>query len=190
MKWKPLKSGVAVMLAAALVMPILPAKAEDALSAESIAAYEALAVQTDTSAAVPEGTPVTLENLTVDLGISNDQVIYNTGSGDVTIAHSSISANDSIYADDYFAEDGSYTIQTELNAFFPYEVQFCYNGEVTRQWFMSPDSSVEIGGHTFYVDAPVDGTGVTQMSLEVGGDTITVYPEEKEFPEGAAITPF
>ena len=190
MKWKPLKSGVAVVLAAALVMPILPAKAEDALSAESIASYEALAAQADTSAAVPEGSPVTLENLAMDLGISYDQVIYNTGSGDVTIAHGSVSASDGIYADDYFAEDGSYTIQTELNAFFPYEVQFNYNGEVTRQWFMSPDSSVEIGGHTFYVDALADGTGVTQMSLEVGGDTITVYPEEKEFPEGAGITPF
>lgn len=187
MKWKHLKCGVAMMLAAVLALPILPARAEDVLPAEKIAELEA-------SATVPEGEPVTLDDLARDLEIDSDEtafmdeIVFNTGSGNVTIAQSSVSGNDC--ADDYFEEDGSYTIQTELNAFFPYEVQFTYNGEVSRQWFMTPDSSLEIGGHTFYVNAASDGTMVTQMSLEVGGDTIVVYPEEKEFPDGMAIAPF
>lgn len=174
MKWKHLKCGVAMVLAAVLALPILPARAEEELSAEKIAELEAAVI-------VPEGEPVTLEDLSRELEISSDKVVFNTGSGNVTVAQGSVSGNDC--ADDYFAEDGSYTIQTELNAFFPYEVQFTYNGEVSRQWFVTPDSSVEIGGHTFYVNAAADGTMVTQMSLEVGGDTIVVYPEEKEFPE-------
>lgn len=176
-----------MMLAAVLALPILPARAEDVLSAEKVAELEA-------SATVPEGEPVTLDDLARNLEIDSDEtafmdeIVFNTGNGNVTIAQSSVSGNDC--ADDYFEEDGSYTIQTELNAFFPYEVQFTYNGEVSRQWFMTPDSSLEIGGHTFYVNAVSDGTMVTQMSLEVGGDTIVVYPEEKEFSDGMAIAPF
>lgn len=195
MKWKHVKCGVAMMLAAVLAFPILPTQAEDILSAESIAELEA-------STVVPEGTVVTLEDLVVDLNgvtadpqgtvanpeVLSDTVVFNTGHGNVTVAQNSVSANDC--ADDYFAEDGSYTIQTELNAFFPYEVQFTCNGETTRKWFMSPDSFVEIGGHIFCLDAPTDGTAVTQMSLEIGGDTIVVYPEAKEFPEEAGSMPF
>lgn len=241
------------MLAAVLALPIMPARAEDELSAERIAELEA-------SVVVPEGEPVTLDALAKDLeiasngitpdgitsdgitpdgitsdgitpdgvisdggisdgitsngispdGISSndissngiapdrispegiaskdDTIVFNTGNGNVRIAQGSVSGGD--YADAYFEEDGSFTIPTELNAFFPYEVQFTCNGEVSRQWFMTPDSSLEIGGHTFYVNAAADGTMVTQMSLEVGGDTIVVYPEEKEFPEGAGIMPF
>lgn len=87
-----------------------------------------------------------------------------------------------------FEEDGSYTINIpEENPFFPYEVQFTYDGGVTEEWFMTPDDSVEIGGHTFYVSAYFDGTQVTQMSLKVGDDTVIVYPKEKEFTEGGGI---
>lgn len=87
--------------------------------------------------------------------------------------------------DAYFEEDGSYTIQIpEENPFFPYEVQFTWNGRVTREWFMTPEDSVEIGGHRFYVSAYFDDTVVTQMSLNVAGDTVVVYPEEKTFTEG------
>lgn len=237
MRWKHLKCGVAMMLAAVLALPILPARAEDELSAEKIAELEA-------SVAVPEGEPVTLDDLAKDLVISSngisadgissneissdgiasdgiasneisqdgitsdvissneissngiatdgtsftDEVIFNTGNGNVTVAQSSVSGGDC--ADACFEEDGSFTIPTELNAFFPYEVQFTCNGEVSRQWFMTPDSSVEVGGHTFYVNTAADGTMVTQMSLEVGGDTVVVYPEEKDFSEGAGIMPF
>lgn len=43
---------------------------------------------------------------------------------------------------------------------------------------MTPDDSVTVGGHTFYVEADFDNTAVTQMSLNVAGDTVVVYPEE------------
>ena len=89
-----------------------------------------------------------------------------------------------------FEEDGSYTINIpEDNPFFPYEVQFTYNGETTNQWFMSPEDSVEIGGHTFYVSAYFDNTAITQMSLKVSDRTIVVYPERKEFVDGDGAMP-
>lgn len=46
---------------------------------------------------------------------------------------------------------------------------------------MTPDDSLEIDGHTFYVSAYFDETVITQMSLEVDGDIVAVYPEKKEF---------
>lgn len=86
--------------------------------------------------------------------------------------------------DVYFEEDGSYTIQIlEDNPFFPYEVQFTYNGKITNRWFMTPDDSIEIGGHVFYISAYFDGSAVTQISFNVAGDKVIVYPEEKEFTD-------
>ncbi len=117
-----------------------------------------------------------------------EEIFFNTG--DCT--YSVVSQKDFEYGfgDVYFDEDGNYTINIpETNPFFPYEVQFTYEGEVTREWFMTPDDSVEVGGHTFYVSAYFDGTAVTQMNLNVAGDIVTVYPEEKEFTEGDGATP-
>ena len=81
-----------------------------------------------------------------------------------------------------FEADGSYTIQIpEKNPFFPYEVQFTHNGTVTTEWFMTPDSQIEIGGHTFRVNADFDGSVITQMSLKVAGQEVVIYPERKNF---------
>ena len=86
--------------------------------------------------------------------------------------------------DAYFEEDGSYVINIpEMNPFFPYEVEFTYEGKKVREWFMTPDDCVEIGGHDFYVSACFDGTVVTQMNLKVAEDTVVVYPKEKEFTD-------
>ncbi len=158
MKWKPVKGGIALLMAALLAMPTMPSSAQEDPSTGSGGA---------------------------------EAVYYNTGDGFFCIAESDVSGGDgSEYAsaDGYFAEDGSYTIKTELNAFFPYEVQFACGDEVTNEWFMDPDSTVEVGGHTFRVETETDGTAVTQMSLEVGGDTIVVYPEEKNFSGIATIS--
>ena len=112
---------------------------------------------------------------------STEEVLFNTGKK----VYHVVSKEDFFereLGDACFEEDDSYTIQIpEENPFFPYEVQFTYQGEVTNQWFLSPDDSIEIGGHTFYVSAYFDGTVVTQMSLNIAGDIVTVYPEEKEF---------
>lgn len=87
-----------------------------------------------------------------------------------------------------FEEDGSCSIRIpEKNPFFPYEVQFTHDGETVNKWFMTPDDTVEIGGHTFRVETDFDGSAVTQMSLKVAGDTVIVYPEEKEFSSGAPV---
>lgn len=152
-----MKRGMAVMLAALLAIPTLSVGAQETSPAGNIA--ESIAEVQDFAEAV----------------------VFNTGNGNVSVAWNDVSGNN--FADDYFAEDGSYTIQTELNAFFPYEVQFICGGETTRQWFMTPDSTVEVGGHTFHVDTVTDGTAVTQMSLGIGGDVVAVYPEEKDFPD-------
>ena len=49
---------------------------------------------------------------------------------------------------------------------------------------MNPEDSIEIDGHTFYVSASFDGTAVTQMTLDVAGQEVDVYPEKKEFTDG------
>lgn len=78
--------------------------------------------------------------------------------------------------------DGSYEIAVEQDAFFPYEVQFTYDGKTDREWFMTEDSTVEVAGHTFRLDVPkASGDVVTRMELDIHGDTVIVYPEEKEF---------
>lgn len=148
---KHLKQGIAAFLAALLIMPTLPAAAEGTTAP---AASEA------------------------------DKVWFNTGNLAVSVIDPSVSENEAYQSQwmDLFAEDGSYTINIpEENPFFPYEVQFTCNGETTNEWFMNPEDTVEVGGHTFHVSAYFDNTAVTQMSLKVGGQQVTVYPEEKAF---------
>lgn len=148
---KHLKQGIAAFLAALLIMPTLPAAAEGTTA------------------------PATSEA---------DQVWFNTGNLAVSVIDPSVSENEAYQSQwmDLFAEDGSYTINIpEENPFFPYEVQFTCNGETTNEWFMNPEDTVEVGGHTFRVSAYFDNTAVTQMSLKVGGQQVTVYPEEKAF---------
>lgn len=80
-----------------------------------------------------------------------------------------------------FDEDGRYEIQVEEDAFFPYEVQFTYDGKTQSQWFMSSEDTVAAGGHEFYLNAPASGNAMTRMSLRVGSDVVNVYPEKKTF---------
>lgn len=165
---KSLKRGLAALLAALLIVPT------NALSA---AAKEEV----------------------VSNAIVADEVIFNTGNCEWSVVNKDtisgnevVSGNETAFqnnvGDAYFEEDGSYTINIpEANPFFPYEVQFTCGEEVTNEWFMTPDDSVEIGGHTFYVSAYFDNTVVTQMSLNVAGDTVVVYPKEKEFTNDGGI---
>lgn len=114
---------------------------------------------------------------------AKDEVKFNTGKHIYCVV-SEEDFFDFELGDAYFEEDGSYTINIpEQNPFFPYEVEFTYRDKTERKWFMTPDDSVEVGGHTFYVSAYFDESAVTQMSLSVGGDTVIVYPEEKEFTD-------
>ncbi len=120
-----------------------------------------------------------------------DAIFYNTGNFRVCVVKEeeaeSIAEEVMI---DVFDDNGDYTIPIpEMNPFFPYEVQFTQNGKTESRWFMNPEDSVTIGGHTFYVKAEFDGTAVTQMSLKVGEDVIVVYPEKKEFTDNGGIMP-
>lgn len=112
-----------------------------------------------------------------DMEDATDLIIYNTGNHEYSVASS-----ESQNADAVFEEDGSYTISIpEEDPFFPYEVQFKNGEDVVYEWFMSPDDSVQVGGHTFYVNADFTGTVMTQMALNIAGSTVIVYPEEKEY---------
>ncbi len=116
-----------------------------------------------------------------------EQVTYNTGDFEISVVD--MTSFDNGFGDIYFEDDGSYTIYlTEANPFFPYEVQFKHNGEVTTEWFMTPDDSVVVGGHTFYISAEFDNTAVTSMTLDVAGDKVIVYPEAKEFTNDGGMT--
>lgn len=110
-----------------------------------------------------------------------DEVIYNTGDFEVHVVDQAVFEEEEV-GDVYFETDGSYTIAIpESNPFFPYEVQFIHDGKKEEAWFMDPDDSVEVDGHTFYVSAYFDDTVLTQMNLEIGGETVPVFPKEKKF---------
>ena len=125
-----------------------------------------------------------------DADILYDEIIYNTGDYEVHVVDQDVFEDDEV-GDACFEADGSYTIAIpEANPFFPYEVQFTHDGKKEEAWFMDPDDSVEVDGHTFYVSAYFDETEITQMNLEVGGDIVAVYPKEKKFTnDGDGVAP-
>lgn len=209
------KRGLAVLLAALLIVPNLPAKA-DVVQAQEKRAAETVQFNTGNRLwSVVEKPDFKTETIpgkeeSGEDGIVSDKEEADTGtvSGNETVSGNGAlpggetqedhavdsgnggeSDNDNESGDACFEEDGSYTINIpEVNPFFPYEVQFVCDGEVSNHWFMTPEDSVEVGGHTFYVSAYFDNTALTQMSLTVAGKTVVVYPEEKVFTDdgGAA----
>ena len=205
---KHFKRRLAAFLAVLLIVPTLPVRAEE-VPQETVQTEEAVvedaAVQETVGLEAVEETAVEAsagqvqtENATVEASAGQEnsenaeQVWFNTGNLEISVIAESVSDNEAYQEQwtDFFAADGSYTINIpEANPYFPYEVQFTCNGEVRNEWFMNPQDSVEVGGHTFYVSAYFDDTAVTQMSLKVGGQEVIVYPEEKEFTndgDGAA----
>ncbi|MBR4082989.1 MAG: LysM peptidoglycan-binding domain-containing protein [Lachnospiraceae bacterium] len=177
---RSIKRGLAVLLAVLLMMPTLPATAEELVNSGSV-------VTVSGNESVSDNESIIEDEASVDSVV--DEVKFNTGDCTFTIVDPISFENG--FGDDCFAEDGSYTILlTEANPFFPYEVQFTHNGNVFSEWFMTPDDSVEVGGHTFNLMAFFDNEAITQMSLNVAGDTVIVYPEAKEFTEGGGFSFF
>lgn len=194
MKKRIFKQGMALMLAAALALPanVVPAEILDQQT-ETELPHIVLNQETpdekvtDSDAKEKEeqtGTQTETKTRTeVNTTETAEQIIYNTGSFNVHVVSEEDFEND--LGDAYFEEDGSYTINIpEENPFFPYEVQFTYDGKTENEWFMNPEDSIEIDGHTFYVSASFDGTAVTQLTMEVAGQEVVVYPKEKEFADG------
>lgn len=208
---KSIKQGLAVLLAVLLMTPTLPAKAEAIVVSDGDAVVNSEEVTisdgdasdaeneevtvSDNNASDVESEEITVLNgdvssISVEVASTSSvagEVLFNTGNYAFSIVDASISDKT---GDSFFEEDGSYTINIpEDNPFFPYEVQFTCNGEVTNEWFMTPDDSVEIGGHTFYVSAYFDNTVMTQMTLDIAGKKVVVYPEEKEFNNDGGVMP-
>lgn len=197
MKKRIFKQGMALMLAAALALPanVVPAEILDQQT-ETELPHIVLNQETpdekvtDSDAKEKEeqtGTQTETKTKTeVNATETAEQIIYNTGSFNVHVVSEEDFEND--LGDAYFEEDGSYTINIpEENPFFPYEVQFTYDGKTENEWFMNPEDSIEIDGHTFYVSASFDGTAVTQLTMEVAGQEVVVYPKEKEFTDGDGV---
>lgn len=106
---------------------------------------------------------------------------YNLGSNEIELLSPD---NKKTTWDELTNETNVYVIEAEQDAFFPYEVQFTYNGETIKKWFMSQDDIVEIGDYQFGIHSDVTGTMVTEMSLDIAGKEVVVYPEEKAFTSG------
>lgn len=197
MKKRIFKQGMALMLAAALALPanVVPAEILDQQT-ETELPHIVLNQETpdekvtDSDAKEKEeqtGTQTETKKKTeVNATETAEQIIYNTGSFNVHVVSEEDFEND--LGDAYFEEDGSYTINIpEENPFFPYEVQFTYDGKTENEWFMNPEDSIEIDGHTFYVSASFDGTAVTELTMDVAGQEVVVYPKEKEFTDGDGV---
>jgi len=112
--------------------------------------------------------------------VSDDTVIFNTSYLDIEVGNDVEKAEQGDVPYVLFADDGSYTIDlVEENPFFPYEVQFTYQGSTTSEWFMDENDCVVIGGHPFYVNCLV-GTP-THVGFEVSGEYVPAFPEPKNF---------
>lgn len=173
------RRGLAAMMALLLMVPAQPAMAE---KPSPPSRQESVETASPGNAKKEQKAEKQQETSAKKASV-NEEIVFNTGNHEYHV----VSKNDFVengLGDAFFEEDGSYTINIpEANPFFPYEVEFTYRDKTERKWFMTPDDAVEVGGHTFYVSAYFDESAVTQMSLSVGGDTIVVYPEEKEFTD-------
>lgn len=112
----------------------------------------------------------------------NNTFVYNCGKGDVSVEWSILDSNG---GDDIFNEDGSYTIQLEDDAFFPYEIQFQYGGKKWVETFETLDSTTVIGGHEIHVASNYNGNSLSQIGVYVDGKYIAAKPEPKHFSGGS-----
>lgn len=176
---KRMKRGIAVLLAAAVMVPELPVSVAFGVE-QKLESQEA-----EKPVRIRLNTPATSSNAPEK---KEDGVVFNTGNMPVHVTEEE--AFEEGLGDVCFEEDGSYTIEIpESDPFFPYEVQFTWDGKTDEKWFMTPEDSVTVDGHTFYVDGNFDGSAVTRFNLEVAGTTVPVYPERKEFTDDGGIMP-
>ncbi len=112
----------------------------------------------------------------------SDQLIYNCGTQEVLVVWEG-EKDSGEPANAVFEEDGSYTIQLEDNAFFPYEVQFQYDGKTFVEQFDTPESSVTVGDHKIYVESDYDEDAISQIGVYIDGKYVPAKPEEKSFSQ-------
>lgn len=116
-----------------------------------------------------------------------DEVIFNLLNMEVIVgSDASRAEGDEPYV--LFEKDGSYTIELEPDAFFPYEVQFTCGGVTESRWFETPESTITVGGHLFRVHSEqTDGQTLRQFGVWVGREYVPAYPEAKEFTKEPQI---
>ena len=109
-----------------------------------------------------------------------DILVYNLGKQEVTIRRMAL--GETGYTGHTFNSDGSYTIQLEDDAFFPYEIQFKYGDNVVTRTFDTPNSVITVGGHEISVFSDsVDPYAISQIGVYIGGEYIPAVPEKKTF---------
>lgn len=163
------------------------ASTETTTETEQITETETDLTELTTETAVSTETEIETEEEKTLLASELEEVFFNTGNKVMRVSNEPLKGDIELSWDEFrFDENGAYTIRIpEQNPFFPYEVQFTYNGETSSKWFMTPEDCVEVGGHPFYVTAEFDGNIVTQMNLNVAGTKVVVYPEAKTFTDDA-----
>ena len=119
---------------------------------------------------------------------AESQIIgYNLGAETILLGSDSDLLRDgSVQA--LFDADGSYTIELEKDAFFPYEVQFSEGAHKETVWFVTPEDTVEFAGHLFRVSSEAgEEPTLTQIGLTIDGKYYAAYPEEKSFEPEAEL---
>ena len=183
---------LSICIALAMVLSLIPVAVIPAAECTHHTAHseECIIVPEGIETTTPAEFDVQYCNYVCDICNSDeDTVIYNLGSEEITVGENKDLAEEMPWCYKLFEEDGSYTIQLEDDAFFPYEVQFTYNGKTVEKWFKTPDSTVEIGNHEFSVKSnSVDETAVTQIGITVDGKYIPAYPKKKVFTNSPIST--
>lgn len=163
------------------------ASTETTTETEQITETETDLTELTTETAVSTETEIETEEEKTLLASELEEVFFNTGNKVMRVSNEPLKGDIELSWDEFrFDENGAFTIHIpEQNPFFPYEVQFTYNGETSSKWFMTPEDCIEVGGHPFYVAAEFDGSVVTRMNLNVAGTKVVVYPKAKEFTDDA-----
>lgn len=131
--------------------------------------------------------PVTVASTRAMAEVQSGVIGYNLGEDTVLIGSDAALLEDGTVAA-LFETDGSFTIELEEDAFFPYEVKFTADNAEETVWFMTPEDSVAFAGHAFYVhSAQNDPTAITQIGLTLNGQYYPAYPQHKAFEPQAEL---
>ena len=175
---KRFQKALASVMAVMMLVSALPATvlAEEA-KPETVPAAPATEITDVANDEVSEEAPAPEETPVPEAVI--DEVTYNLLCSEITVGSDEAQEGGAYVL---FDENGNYTIPLEDNAFFPYEVQFAYEGDTWTEWFMDPEDTVTVGGHEFSVHSEsTDPTTLQQAGFWIGDDYVPAFPEEKTF---------
>ncbi|MCL2122225.1 MAG: S-layer homology domain-containing protein [Clostridiales bacterium] len=183
---KRFKKGSAVLLVMLLIFtPSLASFANADLPgiAAGLSAQEDAAAETgDGGNTEFNGDPEYGDDVGEELAYPDGLVVYNLDKQEIIVGFDAEKAAMTPWKYKLFDESGGYTIALEDNAFFPYEVQFQYGGDVFSEWFETPETIVYVGGYRFSVEsAQTDPTKIRQLGVWIGGVYVPARPMPKTF---------